>query len=104
MTGPAPDRMNEECEMPTKRRYGKAEFAQRGDAVFNESVAPKLGPEDAGKFAAVDIESGAFALDRDELRACEDLRKSRPGAQIWLVRVGSRHLHRFGGRDVRTAS
>ena len=35
----------------------------------------------------------------DELAACDRLNARIPDAQIWLVRVGSRYLHRFGGRD-----
>jgi hypothetical protein len=63
--------------------------------------APKLKTEDDGKFAAIDIESGEFAIDADELKACRKLRKRIPDAQIWMVRVGFRHVHRFGGRDER---
>ena len=52
---------------------------------------------DEGKFAAIDIESGTYEIDVDELAACDKLSARIPAAQIWLVRVGSRFLHRFGG-------
>ena len=42
-----------------------------------------------------------FAIDADELKACHKLRKRIPDAQIWMVRVGYRYVHRFGGRDER---
>ena len=82
-----------------KRRYGKEEFARRGDEVYETRVRPHLGPEDEGKFAAVDIDSGAYEVAADELEASDRLSARIPGAQIWLVRVGSRYLHRFGGRE-----
>lgn len=85
----------------TKRRYSKEEFAARGDAVYENSVHPQLKPGDDGKFAAVDIESGTYELDADELKACDRLRARRPDAQIWLVKVGSPYVHRFGGRERR---
>ena len=85
----------------TKRRYSKEEFAQRGDARYENDVRPNLKPEDEGKFAAIDIESGMYEVDVDELEACDRLSARIPDAQIWLVRIGSRYVHRFGGREKR---
>jgi hypothetical protein len=86
---------------PTKRRYSKEEFARRGDAIYENEVRPLLKPADEGKFAAIDIESGIFELDRDELKAGNRLRGRIPEAQIWMVRVGHRSVHRIGGRQRR---
>jgi hypothetical protein len=85
----------------TKPRYSKEEFARRGDAIYEKEVRPKLKADDVGRFAAIDIESGGYAIDADELKACHKLRKRIPDAQIWMVRVGYRYVHRFGGRDDR---
>lgn len=81
-----------------KRRYSKEEFATRGDAIYEKDVLPQLKPADEGKFAAIDIETGTFELDRDELKAGNKLRARLPEAQIWMVRVGQRAVHRIGGR------
>jgi hypothetical protein len=83
---------------PTKRRYSKEEIARRGDAIYQTDVLPRVTPQDQGKFAAIDVESGNFELDDDELSACEKLQARAPDSQIWLVKVGTRYLHRFGGR------
>ncbi len=83
---------------PVERRYSKDEFARRGDALYEKTVRPQLSAADEGRFAAIDIESGAYAVDADELEACDQLRARVPDAQIWMVRVGSRYVHRFGGR------
>ena len=88
----------------TKRRYSKEEFARRGDALYEKDVRPHLKLDDEDKFAAIDIESGMYEIDVDELQACDRLSTRIPGAQIWLVRVGSRYLHRFGGREKRETS
>jgi hypothetical protein len=82
-----------------KRRYSKEEFAKRGDAIYENDVRPQLKPADEGKFAAIDIESGMFEIDRDELKAGTKLRALIPEAQIWMVRVGHRAVHRIGGRE-----
>src|SRR6266404_9225838 len=84
-----------------KPRHSKEEFARRGDAIYLKEVRPKLKADDVGKFAAIDIESGEFAIDADELKACHKLRKRIADAQIWMVRVGSRSVHRIGGRNCR---
>jgi hypothetical protein len=80
-----------------KRRYSKEEFARRGDAIYEKEVRPQIKAADEGKFAAIDIESGEFVIDADELRAGNKLRKRIPDAQIWMVRVGHRAVHRIGG-------
>ena len=85
----------------TKPRYSKEEFARRGDAIYEKDVRPRLTSGDVGKFAAIDIETGEFAIAADELKACDKLRKRIPDAQIWMVRVGYRSVHRFGGRNER---
>jgi hypothetical protein len=82
----------------TKPHYSKEEFARRGDAIYDKEVRPQLKADDVGKFAAIDIESGMYAIDADELKACDKLRKRLPSAQIWMVRIGYRSVHRFGGR------
>jgi hypothetical protein len=85
----------------TKRRYSKEDFARRGDALYERSVRPKLSPKDTGKFVAIDVDTGEYEIDADELTAGDRLRARLPEAQIWMVRVGSRAVHRFGGRDRR---
>jgi hypothetical protein len=88
----------------TQRRYSKEEFARLGDALYECEVRPHLKSDDEGKFAAVDIDSGTYEVDVDELAACDKLSARIPEAQIWLVRIGSRYLHRFGGREERPTS
>ena len=85
----------------TKRRYSKDEFARRGDAIYENDVRPHLKPDDDGKFVAIDIEGRMYEIDEDEQEAGDRLRLRVPEAQIWIVRVGSRCVHRFGGRDRR---
>ena len=80
----------------TKCRYDKQEFARPGDEIYEIQVRPHLTADAEGKFAAVDIETGAYEIDEDELKACDRLSARVRDAQIWLVKVGSRHLHWFG--------
>ncbi len=84
-----------------KRRCSKEEFARRGDAIYERDILPQLQADDEGRFVAIDIDSGAYERDADELAAGDKLRERVPDAQIWMVRVGSRSVHRFGGRQRR---
>jgi len=82
--------------------YSKDEFAARGDAIYERDVSPHLTADDVRKFVAIDVESGAYEIADDELTAADQLRARAPQAQVWLVRAGSRHLHRFGGLEMRS--
>ncbi len=84
-----------------KRRYSKKEFPERGDAIYENDIRPQLKASDNGKFAVIDIESGMYEVDGHELAACDKLRARVPEAQIWMVRVGSHYVHRFGGSERR---
>lgn len=81
---------------PVQRRYSKKEFVRRGDALYDTKVRPHLTDEDDGKFVALDIDTGEYEIHASELTAGDRLRRRLPEAQIWMVRVGSRYLHRFG--------
>jgi hypothetical protein len=86
-----------------KRRYSKEEFARLGDAIYEQHVRPQLKAGDEGKFAAIDIETGRYEIADAERTAGNRLRALIPEAQIWMVRVGSRSVHRVGGRERREA-
>jgi hypothetical protein len=79
-----------------KPNYSKEEFARRGDALYDKHVRPLFEPSHDGQFAVIDIETGEFEIDGNELAACDRLRARLPQAQPWLRRIGSRCAHRFG--------
>ncbi len=82
-------------------RYDRGEFARRGQAILDRKVMPTMTPLDDGVFAAIDIETGEFEVDRDDRGATDKLLARVPDAQIWLARVGHRATYRLGGRPLR---
>ena len=84
-----------------KRRYGKEEFARRGDAIYEKNILPKLAAKDVGKFLAIDIDSSEYEIAADEMKAGDKLLARLPEAQIWMVRIGYAATHSFGGRQLR---
>lgn len=84
-------------------RYSKEEFARRGDEIYESQVRQQVEEGNHGKIVAIDIETGAFEVDQSEIVACDRLEARHPDAQIWIVRIGSRYVRRFGGRTRRFA-
>jgi hypothetical protein len=80
-------------------RYSKEEFAQIGDQIYETQIRPKIEADNQGKIVAIDIETGDFEIDASEIAACDRLESRHPDAQIWMVRIGSRYVRRFGGRN-----
>ncbi len=78
-------------------RYSKEEFARRGDEIFESQVRSQVEEGNHGKIVAIDIETGDFEVDASEIAACDRLEARHPDAQIWMVRIGSRYVRRFGG-------
>ena len=86
-------------------RYSKEEFARRGDELYERDLRPHVEAGNAGKFIVIDIETGAYEIDADELLASDRLLARHPDAQVWLRRIGSRYARRFGacarhGREI----
>ena len=88
------------AEAPLSTRE-REEIGRRGDEIYETEVRLHLGPEDEGKFVLIDIKSGDYELDRDEVAASDRLLARRPDAQVWMVRVGSRYARRHAERSGR---
>jgi hypothetical protein len=93
-------------------RYSMEEFARRGDEIYDRDIHPNITASDDGKFVLIDIESGDYEIDADEIAASDRLLARHPDAQVWMLRVGSRYArqfgrpstYRFGSRCKRTSS
>lgn len=78
-------------------------IAALGDQIYEREISPRVTPEDRGKFVAIDVSTGAYEVDSDEVAASDRLYNRCPDAQVWLRRVGFRYAHRFGLRAVTPA-
>ena len=81
--------------MPTTQRT-LDELAGLGANIFDRQVRPALGPEDDGKFVAIDVGSGDYEIDEDDYAAVARLRSRRPAADVWLMRAGYPTTYRMG--------
>ena len=74
--------------MPVSQpRYSKEEFARRGDEIYERDLRPHVEAGNQGKFIVIDIETGAYEIDADELVASDRLLARHPDAQVWLGRM-----------------
>jgi len=78
---------------PQQPRYSAEETARRGDEIYEREVRARVEAGSHGKVVAIDVKTGAYALDENALAAALRLRARRPNAEIWFVRVGHRMLH-----------
>lgn len=80
------------------------EIARRGEELYERSVRAQVEPESDGRFLALDVDSGDYEIADEALAATTRLRKRRPGAVTYLVRVGYPTAFRLGRRHQRPQS
>ncbi|MFN0112333.1 MAG: hypothetical protein ACKVZH_26020 [Blastocatellia bacterium] len=79
-------------------RYSKEEFALRGDGIYENQIQPTLSQDDVGKYVLIDIETGNYEMDADEIAASDRLLARLADPQVWMVQVGSKSARRIGAK------
>ena len=78
-----------------------------GRAIYESKILPSLQPEDKGKVVVIDIHSGDYEIDRDDITGLVRLLERRPNAFTWAERVGHPAVYYMGagyGVRIKTAS
>lgn len=81
-------------------RYSAEETARLGDEIYERQIRPLVEAGHHGKIIAIDVETGAYALEETALAASRRLQAQRPATEVWFVRVGHRALHKIGARSL----
>ena len=85
-------------------RRPREETARLGDEIYERDIRPQVEAAHRGEFVAIDVDSRSWAVSDDLRTAAKRLRAQCPDAiDVWLLRVGYRSLHHFGGRPLRSA-
>ena len=80
------------------------ETARLGDEIYERDIRREVEADHRGEVVAIDVDSGNWAIGDNVIAARDRLRALRPEAiDVWLLRVGYRALHHFGGRPLRRA-
>ena len=78
------------------------EIARLGDEIYERDIRREVEADHHGEVVAIDVESATWAIGETVIVARDLLRAKRPDAiDVWLLRVGHRALHHFGGRPLR---
>ena len=87
----------------TDTRRPTEEVARLGDEIYEHDIRREVEADHHGEVVAIDIDSRCWAIGDTVIAARDRLRAERPDAvDVWLLRVGHRALHHFGGRPLRS--
>ncbi len=78
------------------------ELARRAKDLYERHIREQVeaAGDNEGRFVAIDVESGDYEVADDALGAGAGLRRRRPGASVYLMRVGRPAAFRLGGRSL----
>ncbi len=74
------------------------EIAARGQALYDTTIRPQVETGNKGRFVILDIDSGEYEIDDEDLFASDRLLARKPDAILYGVRVGYAAAYRLGGR------
>ncbi len=73
------------------------EIATRGEEIYERAIRSKVESQFEGFFLVMDIETGEYELDRDDLAAAKQMLAKHPDAILYGLRIGHRAAYRLGG-------
>jgi hypothetical protein len=85
-------------EGPMLTRLSPEEVGERGRSLYRERIRDRVEKEHWGEFVLIDIESGDYEVDQDDVAAEERLLQRRPEAVLYLMRAGGLPAWTLGGQ------
>ena len=77
--------------------YTSKEVASRGETIYRREIRDKVEPEHKGKFLVIDVETGEYEMNIDDLVATKRLLAKHPNAVVYGLQIGSPTAYRIGG-------
>jgi hypothetical protein len=78
-------------------KYTPEEIADIAEQIYRRDIRPKVMPQHKGKFLVLDIKTGEYEIDEDDLAAWERLRARVPDGEYFALRVGYTTANTFSG-------
>lgn len=78
--------------------YTPEEVEARGEALYEQQIRASVEAKNRGKFLVIDIETGEYEIDQDDLKATKRALAKRPDAVLYGLRIGYPTAYRLGGR------
>ena len=73
------------------------QIAIRGEAIYEEHIRRLIEDSQRGSFVVIDIETGDYEVDKEDVSATLRLLARHPGAVTYAVRIGYRAAYSLGG-------
>ena len=73
------------------------QIGQRGQALYDQQIRAQVEQDHRGKFLILDVNTGDYEIDAEDLTASERLLARRPDAALFGVRIGHRAAYRLVG-------
>lgn len=77
-------------------KYSREEVATRGEAIYERDIRPNVESESKGKYLVLDIETGEYEIDQDDLVATKRVMARCPNAVLYGLRIGYPAAYRLG--------
>lgn len=74
-----------------------AEIAKVGQERYDRDIRTKIEPLHNGRFLVMDVTTGEYEIDDDDLTASDRLLDRSPQALLYGVRIGYPAAYRIGG-------
>lgn len=83
--------------MPTLQDTGD-EVVRRGQEIYEREIRPKVEASNQGKFLVINIETGEYEMDADDLAAAKRAKARFGKAALFTMRIGHSAAYRLGFR------
>ena len=78
-------------------QYTNEEIARIAEEIYRRDIRDKVMPEQKGKFLTLDIKSGDYEIDEDDLSGEKRLRAQHPDGVFFGFRIGYKAAYALGG-------
>ncbi|MDD9973445.1 MAG: hypothetical protein OXU27_05535 [Candidatus Poribacteria bacterium] len=75
--------------------YPHGTIAARGEEIYHQQLRKKVESKHNGEFLTIDIETGDYEIDADEVVSSTRLLEKHPEAVIYCLRIGFPAAHRI---------
>jgi len=68
--------------------YSTDEIVARGKEIYEKQLKRKLEPQNLGKYLVIDIETGEYQMDEDDLKAALRAYQKNPAGARFEMQIG----------------
>lgn len=74
------------------------DIARRGQAIYESRIRALVEAEHKGEFLVLDVDSGDYEIDVEDIAAMKRARAKHPEAVFYIARIGFSTAYNLGGR------